>query len=294
VKPKRHQIMKIPIFKKNMYACNIYIRMASLFEWLKNCFNYYILGNVADELIAKISDQKNEIPDTVKHDLIASIMDNKPMQLIEQINDAHNSISDAVKDDLMSSILMGTHTLSPYTSTGPMYEEPEPTCINIPSLPVLLPPTPPPTPLTPPPVQPLTPPLSLVDDEDDTPLTGHMTMRQVCQQTIYVSKIIPSDQFVARPSLIKSNYRIPPKTTIDWSQSPKCLDEQKKIRRFIESRRQQILSLSEQTERKQPTWSKSEQRNIKHYIKTCCQQKTRSTKPRHNKVLIFERKLKQC
>lgn len=78
--------------------------MASIYKWLKECFNYYILGQVKEELITKIN-ETNDITPAVKDDLMSSILLNKPQQLINQINDANNNIPETVKEDLMSSIL---------------------------------------------------------------------------------------------------------------------------------------------------------------------------------------------
>lgn len=60
--------------------------MPALFRWIKECFNYYILGKVAEKLIEKINDDQNQIPQEVKNALLSSIMLNQPKQLIDQIN----------------------------------------------------------------------------------------------------------------------------------------------------------------------------------------------------------------
>lgn len=79
--------------------------MSSLFRWIKECFNYYILGYVKEELTAKISDNNTKISPEVKEELLKSIMLNKPTQLVDQINDEKNNIPQELKDDLMNSIM---------------------------------------------------------------------------------------------------------------------------------------------------------------------------------------------
>ena len=79
--------------------------MSYFFRWIKECFNYYIFGQVKEELVQKISDEKSEISQDVREVLIQSIMQNKPEQLIEQINNYGDKIRDDVKDDLMKSIM---------------------------------------------------------------------------------------------------------------------------------------------------------------------------------------------
>lgn len=80
--------------------------MFSLFKWIRECFNYYIFGQLAPEMIAKINDEKNNITQDVKDNLIASIMQNNPEKLIEQINDEKNALPVALKQDLMASIMI--------------------------------------------------------------------------------------------------------------------------------------------------------------------------------------------
>lgn len=79
--------------------------MATLFNWIKECFNYYVLGQVSEQLILTINDEKNNISQDVKEMLIASIVQNKPGELVEQINDEKNQIPSEVKADLMKSIM---------------------------------------------------------------------------------------------------------------------------------------------------------------------------------------------
>lgn len=78
--------------------------MSGIFKWIKNCFNYYILG-ITDELVSKINDAQNDITPQVKQELIESIMTNKPDKLVQQLNDKNNAIPENVRNDLMTSIM---------------------------------------------------------------------------------------------------------------------------------------------------------------------------------------------
>lgn len=78
--------------------------MSFMFKWLKDCYNYYILGQIAPELISKINDETTLISQEVKRDLIASIMTNNPTQLVDQINDEKNAIPPHIKEALLQKL----------------------------------------------------------------------------------------------------------------------------------------------------------------------------------------------
>lgn len=76
--------------------------MSFLFKWIKKCITYYFSGT--DQLINKINDQKTAIHPDVKHELVMSIMDNKPDQFVAQINDQKNMIPEQIKAELMAMV----------------------------------------------------------------------------------------------------------------------------------------------------------------------------------------------
>ena len=81
--------------------------MFSLLKRIRNCFNYYVFGRFAPEMIVKINDDKS-ITTEVKENLIASIMQNNPTKLLEQLNDDNNNIPSGLKEDLNASIMIAT------------------------------------------------------------------------------------------------------------------------------------------------------------------------------------------
>jgi hypothetical protein len=98
--------------------------MFSIFKWIRECFNYYIFGQMAPVMIAKINDEKNNIAQDVKENLIASIMQNNPAKLIEQINDEKNALPVELKQDLMASIMISK--MPPPEYEMPIYPEMNP------------------------------------------------------------------------------------------------------------------------------------------------------------------------
>jgi hypothetical protein len=81
--------------------------MFSLLKRIRDCFNYYVFGRLAPEMIAKINDDTS-ITTEVKENLIASIMTNNPTQLLEQLNNENNNIPTGLKEDLNASIMIAT------------------------------------------------------------------------------------------------------------------------------------------------------------------------------------------
>lgn len=81
--------------------------MFALLKCIRDCFNYYIFGRLAPEMIEKINSNQIIEP-SVKENLIASIMTNNPTQLLEQLNDDNNNIPSELKTDLNASIMIAT------------------------------------------------------------------------------------------------------------------------------------------------------------------------------------------
>jgi hypothetical protein len=75
--------------------------MFSLIKWLNNCFHYYFSGQVKEQLIAKINDEKNNIQPIVRQDLIASIIQDHPQRLVTQVE----QLPDKIRDELMGMIM---------------------------------------------------------------------------------------------------------------------------------------------------------------------------------------------
>lgn len=73
--------------------------MFGWFKWFKDSLNYYIFGQVKNQLIDKIIEEKN-VSDDTKDNLIKSIINNKPKQFIEQLSDTQ--IPESLKHSLMS------------------------------------------------------------------------------------------------------------------------------------------------------------------------------------------------
>ena len=73
--------------------------MFGWFKWFKDSLNYYIFGRMKDQLINKITEEKN-ISTNIKTNLIKSIMENKPKQFIEQLSD------DQIPESLKQSIVV--------------------------------------------------------------------------------------------------------------------------------------------------------------------------------------------
>lgn len=78
--------------------------MFSLFKWIQRCIKYVVFGKeIKEELVNKINDETNEIPENIKQDLMKSIIENNPEKFIEQIDSS--KLTDKAKTDLMNSIL---------------------------------------------------------------------------------------------------------------------------------------------------------------------------------------------
>lgn len=78
--------------------------MFSLFKWIKHCFSNILFGQVKTELISKIN-AAADIQQTVKEDLISSVLQDNPEKLVAQINDKNNKIPEIIKSELMNSIM---------------------------------------------------------------------------------------------------------------------------------------------------------------------------------------------
>jgi hypothetical protein len=96
--------------------------MLSLLRWIRNCFRNLIFGKeIKEELVTKINNVENKIPENVKQDLLASIVANDPQKFVEQIHDGKNQLTDKAKSDLMQSILKASKQCVPIV-------EPEQVC----------------------------------------------------------------------------------------------------------------------------------------------------------------------
>lgn len=78
--------------------------MFTLIKSIRDCFNYYVFGRLAPEMIEKINDNNN-ITIEVKENLVVSIMQNNPAKLLEQINDDKNNLPIQLKENLNASIM---------------------------------------------------------------------------------------------------------------------------------------------------------------------------------------------
>lgn len=77
--------------------------MLSIIRWIGKQFRYFFYGK--DEIIAKINDEQNNIPNDVRTELIQSVIQNKPDRFIKKINES-TKISEHVKTDLMKSVMV--------------------------------------------------------------------------------------------------------------------------------------------------------------------------------------------
>lgn len=76
----------------------------SFFNWIKNCFNHLIFGEIKEELITKITDNENIAPQ-VQEKLKESIITNDPEKLLEDLHDKTNVMSDNVRKELIESVM---------------------------------------------------------------------------------------------------------------------------------------------------------------------------------------------
>ena len=200
--------------------------MTSIFNWMRECFNYFVFGQMAEELIVKINDVKNEIPNEVKEDLIASIMLNKPSQLMNQLNDMNNHMPTAIREDLIASVMMAK---APQPATVPVVAVEVDTqtdeVIHI---------------------------GKIIPSDQFVPRKSHHKPRSKSvpasrvvehnpDDVIYISKIIPSDQFVP----VSRHREVAPLPhprpyMFDWDRNLERITEHSRLQMFITYSRQEL------------------------------------------------------
>jgi len=190
--------------------------MTTIFSWIKQCFSY-VFGKTQGELITKINDNVSDLSDQVKQKLIASVMLNKPQQFVEQVTDKLNNIPEKLRDDLMASVLRASQ----------LYANPiNPIAENV--TPIELPRS----------VDGPNSPCEQLDSHIPCE-SNHQTV--ICDShpdsnVIYISKIIPSDQFVVKP--IKRPYvkrEIPPPPLLDCQKIAQREEEHRKLKKYIKT-----------------------------------------------------------
>jgi hypothetical protein len=235
--------------------------MASIFKWIKDCFNY-VFGHESEELITKINDYSGDLSEDVKQKLIASVMLNKPKQFVEQVNDDTNHIPDKLREDLMASVLRAstlyvnpvetetvvtsekvveytpveeltssyypadedesycTHQSDSATEPDESKEPEEPDGPYGPSAEC----------------GPLEPTYDEQVETNSDELQEIIVVNESEPEIIYISKIIPSDQFVAKPvyrPYVKAMSPLP--ALLDGARCDQREEEHQKLREYIDT-----------------------------------------------------------
>lgn len=77
--------------------------MLTLMRWIGRQFRYFFYGK--EEIIDKITDEKNNIPNNVRDELIQSVLQNKPEQFLKQVT-SEKHISEDVRNELLKSVII--------------------------------------------------------------------------------------------------------------------------------------------------------------------------------------------
>jgi hypothetical protein len=91
--------------------------MGSIFKWIKECFNYYIFQDIGQELINQINQSDSQVSSSVKQDLIASIMMNKPEDFQEHIKNTPSELQDNLMNRLMRASQMYSSPIEKYNDS---------------------------------------------------------------------------------------------------------------------------------------------------------------------------------
>lgn len=170
--------------------------MTSIFKWIKECVNF-VFGHTTDELLARINQHSKDLSSETKEQLISSVMLNRPDQFVAQMN----NVPINVRQDLMASVMRASQLYA-----NPLVHAPTVVSVNgsveacdIPVEEETNNPTPIPTICEPEGPYDLSGPLEptyeeQVDNTDDE-LPDIPTVPELEPEVIYISRIIPSDQF---------------------------------------------------------------------------------------------------
>jgi len=90
--------------------------MGSFFKWIKECFNYYVFQDIGQELINQINQSDSQVLPSVKQDLIASIMMNKPEDFQEHIKNAPTELQEDLMNRLMRASKMYSSPIEKHDS----------------------------------------------------------------------------------------------------------------------------------------------------------------------------------
>lgn len=78
--------------------------MNTIFSWIKGCFNYLVFGQHKEQLVVKISDNK-ELKPEIQDKLKQSIISGGPQETLKILDDHQNEINPNLRQELINDIM---------------------------------------------------------------------------------------------------------------------------------------------------------------------------------------------